>query len=406
MRIRNIIKLVIYPFTSFFYLISGLINRDSKIWVFGAQHDTFIDNTKHLFIYLTTNRPDIKAIWITTNRGVINKIRQNGGLAYYRWSFRGIGNTMLAKYWFVTTTVAEIDYYTSKGATVVNLWHGVPLKKIYFDTDNVEDFKRYYKASFLQRKIYEPFTYRLSDYVISTSNLISNNSMSTALKVASENCLNFGQARTDIFFFDDKKLDEWVMKWESDLFISIIKKARQANYVWIYMPTWREDNPFFLENVGIDYDKINEALFNKGELLIMKLHPYTPIDILYRLRNYSNIVVVESSQDIYPLLKYTDTLITDYSSIYIDYLILNMPIVYFCFDLEDFTTNSRGFYYNYFDVTPGVKVYSSKDLEEIIVSTVIEESRSKERSKTNSLFYDYMDGKSSKRIAEFFSQIE
>ncbi|WP_026728010.1 CDP-glycerol glycerophosphotransferase family protein [Flavobacterium denitrificans] len=402
MNIKNILKILIFPFTRVLYLISGLIPRNPKIWVFGAQKNAFNDNTKYLFISLTMERPDIKAIWITSNRETIKKIRNNSGLAYYRWSLKGIIYTILAKYWFVTTTVAEIDYYTSRGATVINLWHGIPIKKIYFDTDNVEDFNRYHNPSFIQKWIDEPSVFRLSNYMVSTSNHVSVNVFCSALKVELENCLNFGQARTDIFFFDDQKYNEWVNKWESNSFISIIDRAKKSNYVWIYMPTWRESNPSFLDDMGLNYDKINKSLSAKDELLIMKLHPYTPIDFLNKLKGYSNIVVVESSQDIYPLLKFTDALITDYSSIFIDYLLLNKPIVFYCFDLEDYILSSRGFYYDYSEVTPGIKVKSTDDLENLLCLTKTIDSKSDDQIKINKLFYDYMDGKSSHRITNFF----
>lgn len=404
MNIKNILKILIFPFTRLLYLISGLIPRNPKIWVFGAQKDAFNDNTKYLFISLLEERPDIKAIWITSNREIIKKIRNNNGLAYSRWSLNGIVYTMLAKYWFVTTTVAEIDYYTSKGATVINLWHGIPIKKIYFDTDNVEDFNRYHNPSFLQKWIQEPSVFRLADYMVSTSNQVSDNVFCSALKVKLQNCLNFGQARTDIFFFDAQKYSKWVTKWEPDSFISIIDRAKKCNYVWIYMPTWRESNPSFLDDMALNYDKIDKALSAKGELLIMKLHPYTPIDFLNKLKGYSNIVVVESSQDIYPLLKFTDALITDYSSIFIDYLLLNKRIVFYCFDLEEYMLSSRGFYYDYSEVTPGIKIKSTEDLQNLLCSAKAIDPKNDDQIEISKFFYDYMDGKSSYRIMEFLDE--
>ena len=73
--------------------------------------------------------------------------------------------------------------------------------------------------------------------------------------------------------------------------------------------------------------------------------------------------------------------------------------------MEEFITKSRGFYYNYSNVTPGIKVASSKDLEKLLCATKNEDFGNDNRSEINTLFYDYMDGKSAKRIAEYFIQI-
>ena len=49
----------------------------------------------------------------------------------------------------------------------------------------------------------------------------------------------------------------------------------------------------------------------------------------------------------YPLMKVTDILITDYSSIYFDYLLFDKPILFMPFDFEDYIENNARFYYNY-----------------------------------------------------------
>ena len=91
-------------------------------------------------------------------------------------------------------------------------------------------------------------------------------------------------------------------------------------------------------------------------------------------------------------------LITDYSSIMIEYAILNRPIIFFTYDLEDYLANERGFYYDFKTTVPGPIVYSSDELINIIHDDDFDRSRISEFAKTQ---LDVIDGKSSERIVDF-----
>ena len=69
--------------------------------------------------------------------------------------------------------------------------------------------------------------------------------------------------------------------------------------------------------------------------------------------------------DLYTFIKDVDILITDYSSIYFDFLCLRKPMILFPFDYNDYTTCSRGFYFDY-SLLEAKKVYSWHELEECL----------------------------------------
>ena len=66
--------------------------------------------------------------------------------------------------------------------------------------------------------------------------------------------------------------------------------------------------------------------------------------------------------DIQELLMDTDILISDYSSTYIDYLLLDRPLIFYNFDYEDYLQNDREMYYDYDEVTPGYKAATFDEL--------------------------------------------
>ena len=92
--------------------------------------------------------------------------------------------------------------------------------------------------------------------------------------------------------------------------------------------------------------------------------------------------------DIYPLLKYTDILITDYSSIYFDFLLLNRPILFFDYDYDEYSSNMNGFVYDYQETAPGPKVTSQQALvEELTIQITDQGTYENDRIRVCNKFY-------------------
>ena len=133
------------------------------------------------------------------------------------------------------------------------------------------------------------------------------------------------------------------------------------------MPTYREYNvrkkgP---ETIGrqIDYGRLSKMLKKYGYTFVVKQHRYNTGNEGDRFGEYDNIVDISSENyriDPQLLLKYTDILVTDYSSCYTDFL-LDRPVLFYCYDLEAYLSKWEiNFDYDY--VTPGPKVFSSDGL--------------------------------------------
>ncbi len=137
----------------------------------------------------------------------------------------------------------------------------------------------------------------------------------------------------------------------------------------------------------------------QNAFFILKLHPF--VSKLYENKNFSNIVFYESQSDIYPILKYTDILITDYSSVYFDFLLIDKPIVFFDYDYEEYSSNMNGFVYDYEENAPGDKVKTQIELEKSIEEILNEKDLFKEqRIHVLKKFFKYVDCNSSDRIKD------
>ena len=106
---------------------------------------------------------------------------------------------------------------------------------------------------------------------------------------------------------------------------------------------------------------------------------------------------VEAACDINELYVMSDLLITDYSSVFFDYTILNRPVLFYMYDKDTYATDLRGFYFDLEEVLPGPIIESEDALLEAIVNR---------RFETDNLpafheqFHVWEDGQASKRVVD------
>lgn len=347
------------------YYISGFFSRSSKKLVFGDRSNNFSDNTKYLYFHIKEYEPDIDAAWITNNNVLVDYLKSKNLKVYRRYSIAGIYFCLTAKYYFYNHHIDDINYWVSRGSIAVNLWHGTPLKVIEFDIQDGPLANVYYNKSgmfYYYNHLFNPHMYLKPDHCIAPTNEIAD-IFSGAFRINKDKIIISGYPRNDILNISENDLIRHVNKYENAELSSLIEKFRSFEKVFIYMPTWRDRGNSFMEKSLFDIKTINDFLVTKNRLLLIKLHPRTSIDMS---ENHSNVLIINNKFDVYPLLPFTDCLITDYSSIYFDYMDLNKSIVFYCHDLEDYIKNNRRLYFNYNEVTPGEKIYTIDDLLRIL----------------------------------------
>lgn len=384
---------------SLFYWASGLIPRSERKWVFGSYSNAFNDNSKYLYIHVVENHVDIDAVWITDDAAVQLLVRSAGGRAYARWSFQGLYACLTSKYWFYSAYVKDINYYCSRNATLVNLWHGIPLKKIEFDIKHGPLAKLYENPSFGERHIFSPFVFKCPHFVLSTSENVSSEAFSSAFRVSHERCLALGYPRTDVFFKSSDEQEKALRRWATPEVRALIDEIKKFNSCFIYMPTWRDANPDFIEKSGWNFSILSEMLVANKSLLLLKLHVATPREIIQDIAGLSNIYLVPATEDIYSILPHTSGLITDYSSVAFDYVLLNKPIYYYSFDLREYEADSRGFYYSYQDCMAGRFIESPMDFLKFDPSNEADAFRST-REVLIKRFFSYADSSSAERVVQ------
>jgi CDP-glycerol glycerophosphotransferase (TagB/SpsB family) len=120
----------------FIFGCAYLMPKKKNIWVFGAWFGhRYNDNPKAFFEYINKNHKHIEAVWITKDQAIVDALTREGYLAYLESSYSGMLVQLRAEFAFVCQSLHD-DLYSaciSKKTKVVNLWHGLPLKKIMYD---------------------------------------------------------------------------------------------------------------------------------------------------------------------------------------------------------------------------------------------------------------------------------
>jgi CDP-glycerol glycerophosphotransferase (TagB/SpsB family) len=219
-----------------------------------------------------------------------------------------------------------------------------------------------------------------------------------------------GQPRNDDLFVDnDKNVKETYNLTDYKKIILWLPTVRFSTR--IKLNNQLEKNKYELSFPIINdnrkmYD-LNNKLMLHNMVLLIKPHPMQDLTDSDK-RQYSNIKVLQQKDldseriSLYKLLKVSDALITDYSSVYFDYLLLNRPIGFTINDIKDYE-KSRGFIVdNPLQIMPGEKILNYDDYIRFIEQIINEDDKYvKERLKINDLCNTYKDGNNSKRILDF-----
>ena len=151
-----------------------------------------------------------------------------------------------------------------------------------------------------------------------------------------------------------------------------------------------------------DLKHLQSKLKDKNIILLIKLH-FRNLDMVDSLeQKLNNVIFIRDeniNQDIYTILNYTDFLITDYSSTYTDYLLLDKPIIFYIKGLNEFLKDEESLLFNYWEVTPGPKAENWEQLVGCMEEAVKYPDKYKEdRKKVRKIFHKYNDAKSCERV--------
>lgn len=344
--------------------------RSKHIWIFGAREGTkFDDNSRYMYEYMEREHLDrVRPIWMSSVSAVVERLRQNGYEAYLNGSLRGKWLQLRAGVALYSHGLIDFGVFPLMGgAKIVALWHGMGFKKIYNGN--------YHGSALVAKRLLDHvFSWTYRDITPVTSEYARN--WVTEMFTLKQNGIAItGQPRNDAFKSVNRQSVLRGIHVDSD---------RQ---VVIFMPTYRQaalGNKAMERIVKELYESkaLDSYLKSTKSVFVAKLHPLTPH---IELPNRDNFIILDykAVEDNQILMAIADLLITDYSSCFVDYALLNRPIIFYTPDEKDFLTHSEQMANEYFELSQLCKASTTKELVDLLRHPNMDVVR-----KTNEIFED------------------
>lgn len=331
--------------------LSHLFPRNRNKWLFGCRTG-FMDNPKYLFLQALADGRK-RCIWMARDKAERNRVRAMGLPAVHRYSPAGIWHTLTAGYEFFSHYANDINYWLSGGARKVMLWHGVGLKRV----------GNHAGATRLDRLL-APELFDVPYRFVAPSPFMARH-FGRCLDIPAGRMVEATYPRNDIFSLPPAELRALISRYDPAL-DKALPRPKAATRLYLYMPTFRETGEDFLAAAGFDFNALDALMEKLGGLFLLKLHPFTRWNA-GALRAFSHIVALPNDVDVYPLLPLTHTLVTDYSSIYYDYILIpGKRVVLFPFDREDYLARCRDLMYDFDEYTPGQRAHTFDELLHVL----------------------------------------
>jgi len=221
---------------------------------------------------------------------------------------------------------SDINRWLSPGATTLCLWHGLPIKRVEASAGStIPSRKRWFE------RLIEAGREPPPDYLLTSSDFVTE-AFSHAFGVPPERCWEHGYPRNDHLVADPRNPPAALL-WHED------ERNRLASApftVGLFL-TWRDE----MVDDAVDSDlvrRLAETCGRHGGVLAYKAH----YNVAPTAVPTDHCVLLPSDADLHAYLGYCDVLVTDYSSVALDFLLMQRPVVYFMPDMEQYAA-TRGF---------------------------------------------------------------
>ena len=368
-----------------------LIPCDQKTVLFISFHGRgYSDNPKAIFEYLRSQNKDLNYIWVIKHHKQKN-IQIEGAKVIEYFSIPYFYYLARAKYWVVN---CKLPAYVLKKENQVYLqtWHGTPLKRLAHDIVLDNKDTTFYRSKMSAEEMYKTYDVDVEKYNYMISpNPFSTTVFESAFRINRERLIETGYPRNDLLV--NTSHDE-IIELKKQMGLPLDKK------IILYAPTWR-DNSYVTQGytfkLEVDFRKWQEAL---GEDYVVIFKPHYLIINDFDIKQFKGFVYeVAATSDIASLYLVSDILITDYSSVFFDYAILNRPMYFYMFDLEAYASELRGFYFDIYKTLPGPIVETEDDLLDQLVHHDYDFKR---LEAFNEEFNKWHDGTCAKKVCDLF----
>ncbi|MDE0545669.1 CDP-glycerol glycerophosphotransferase family protein [Microbacterium sp. C7(2022)] len=398
----NARKLLSIPLYALGRMATWVIPRTREDWVFGCAVG-LADGA--LALWEVAARHGVPAVWLVDSDEQARDAAARGIPSIHKHSARGFWRTARARVVVLTHGFGDVNRFAASGAVIVQLWHGIPLKRIGIDSPETTRAPHTVRGTWLGgatemllRAMYRSATRRIT--VIPAASELVRGRLESAFSLRSSAVPVTGEPRVDVLSQGDVEARQARARATIEAAVGALGGAR----VVLYAPTWRDGDEDPAIPKAEDWREILATLERVDAVLLVRSHPlgageYQPGSSTDRVRLLGSDRLV----DITPALSGIDALITDYSSLAFDASLVPVPTIFFAPDVESYAAR-RGFYGEYRDVAGNAWAQSwTQTLDQLTGLLSDEGERTRRIARARALsdsVHAYSDGRNSERLYE------
>ncbi|WP_406249574.1 CDP-glycerol glycerophosphotransferase family protein [Microbacterium sp. M] len=392
----NAAKLLRIPLYAAGRIAALLIPRGSR-WVFGCGAGIG-DGALALWRVATDAGHD--AVWLTSSAREDDDAAALGIRTIRKQSLAGWWATARAGVLVVTHGFGDVNRYGGGGAFTVQLWHGIPLKRIGLDSPATTQVPPVPGAGVLRSligRLYRSSARRID--VLPAASDRARGRLESAFGLGDDRVVVTGEPRVDVLSTgtaaERRAAASGVL---SSAGVDVPEGARAI----LYAPTWRDGAPDPAVPSAAEWVRIITMLERRNAVLLVRSHPlgeggYAPPLPTGRVRMLGSTVLA----DVTGALPAIDVLITDYSSLAYDVGLLAMPVVHLAPDTADYA-RTRGFYGRLDEVTGGDEASCWDDvldqLDPLLADEDVFAARAARSAALSERMHEYRDGHNTDRV--------
>ena len=357
-KVMTLVK-VCKPLYSIYYYIGSLIINILKIFIkteeniilfvsFGGKK--FDDSPRVIYEKMINDSRFNKYTFIWAFNEP-EKIKIPRGRKIKIDTFEYYVTALKARCWITNSAIERGINFKGKNTFYFNTWHGTPIKKMGSDIDSSNN----------------SFRSKAKEWNVDVMTAQGNfeaDIFSRVFNINRERFASIGLPRNDVLY-----------NYSNDMKNEVLKKLgiNKNKNIILYAPTFREydrdNNMNCIVDIPIDFSKWKKSL---GDDYLILFRSHYEVAKSLNIEKYNNFVMDVSG---YPVLNdlmiVSDMLISDYSSIFFDYSILNKPMISFTYDYDKYSKH-RGMYFDIREQLLGGSI-SEEELIDIIQNLPVEE---------------------------------
>ena len=380
--------------------ITYLIPKKKNLMVLmGAKDGFFIDNVKFFFLYLSEEEKKQNFYLLTANKDTYQDLKSEyPNILYY---------PSLKAYWimlrcnvFIVDNFSWMDncrFQLFWRAKIVQIWHGIGFKKI---QRNNKFFIE--ETSSLYRRFILNFVGKLPIYnaVISTGEFFTREFFKPAF--ITDYFVDTGYPRNDVLV-NPNKYKNALINADVDTIEIVAKMRKKGIKSVLYAPTFRDTGGDGISDGILDLKRLNQFAIDNDFVFVFKLHPLPQHQSISE--SFDRIIWYDNVKDVYPFLTEVDAMISDYSSIYMDYILLDRPVFFLLYDREKYETKDRELhsFFNDFIIGP-ISTEQTKLEKDLLENFADKDAFVEHRQQILRQSYDHVDDNSSERIFKFIQE--